>query len=141
MFNIQHRFDDFVEKGSGWALKSFKYLDLHITQVNDLRGGCLDFVINTFKSLTSRKAGPINIVNNDRRCLLYCIMAEFTFKGKWTYEEKCDPENYIDFVTLIKTSNSEKTVYFPISLSSISDLEYISRQSSHPLYFHVNVFS
>ena len=140
VLNIQHRFDDFVEKGSGWALESFKYLDLHITQVNDLRGGCPDFMINPLKSLTSRRAGLINIANNDNRCLLYCIAAEFTFKSQWTYEEKCDPENYIDLVTLIKTNNYEKTVYFPISLASITDLEYINRQSSPPIYFRVNVF-
>ena len=74
VFNIQHRFDDFVEKGRGWALESFKYLDLHITQVNDLRGGGPDFMINPFKSLTSRRAGVINIANNDRPVfiILYC---------------------------------------------------------------------
>ena len=49
---ITKRYDDFIDKGSGWALESFKWFDLHITQVNDLRGGCSDKVIDPIKNIS-----------------------------------------------------------------------------------------
>ena len=34
------RFEDFNGNGSGWSLEKYRYIDLNIRQVNDLRGGC-----------------------------------------------------------------------------------------------------
>jgi len=36
VFDIQRRYDDFVDKGSGWTLQNFKWFDLHTTQINEL---------------------------------------------------------------------------------------------------------
>ena len=51
VLDIQRRYDDFVDKGSGWSFESFKYLDLHITQTNDLRGGCDNTITNNAELL------------------------------------------------------------------------------------------
>ena len=78
---VQKRYDDFVDKGSGWSLHSLKYYDLHITQINDLRGGCDPSIIHNLDKVLSRRAGLININNRDDKCLLYCIAATFTEKN------------------------------------------------------------
>jgi len=70
VLEITKRNDDFIDKGSGWTLQSFKWLDLHITQVNDLRGGCSDRMIDPFKNIPLYKAGLLNISNDDNMCLL-----------------------------------------------------------------------
>ena len=88
VFDIQRRYDDFVDKGSGWTLQNFKWLDLHITQINDLRGGCYSTFINNTRNVTSRRGGLLSINNNDKRCLLYCIAAAYTCKKKNDYLTK-----------------------------------------------------
>ena len=82
VFDIQRRYDDFVDKGSGWTLQNFKWFDLHITQINDLRGGCNSTFINNMRNVTSRRGGLLSINNKDNRCLLYCIAAVYTCKKK-----------------------------------------------------------
>ena len=42
VLQIQKRYDDFVDKGSGWSIEGLKHYDLHITQTHDLRGGVVD---------------------------------------------------------------------------------------------------
>ena len=139
VLEIIQRFDDFVEKGSGWSLHSFRYYDLHITQLNDLRGGCCDLSIDPERFL-SRATGLVNILNNDSQCLLYCIAAAFTNKSKWSNIEKSAPEKYVDFVRHIKTSNATQQIGFPTPLSEIHDLECMNRKGTHPISFRVNVF-
>ena len=85
VFDIQRRYDDFVDKGSGWTLQNFKWFDLHITQINDLRGGCNSTFINNMRNVTSRRGGLLSINNKDNRCLLYCIAAAYTCKNKITH--------------------------------------------------------
>ena len=80
VFDIQRRYDYFVDKGSGWTLQNFKWFDLHITQINDLRGGCNSTFINNMRNVTSRRGGLLSINNKDNRCLLYCIAAAYTCK-------------------------------------------------------------
>ena len=138
---ITKRYDDFIDKGSGWALESFKWFDLHITQVNDLRGGCSDKVVDPVKTLSSRKAGLLNISNDDNMCLLYCIIAFFTIKSDWSYSQKCDPLSYKYSIKMIKTEGrNKKSVNFPISLSEILLLEEINREGLNPILFRINVF-
>ena len=67
VFDIQRRYDDFVDKGSGWALQSIKWFDLHIIQINDLRGGCNITFINSMRNVTSRRGGLLGINNKDSR--------------------------------------------------------------------------
>ena len=138
--DVKTRFDDFVEQGSGWSIDSFKYYDLHITQVNDVRGGCSNSLIDILKVLTYRKSGLINITNDDNKCLLYCVAASYTYTNKWTQVEKSNPQNYADFVKMIKTSTPTTQLQFPIKLSRISELERINRQRQDPICFQINVF-
>ena len=139
--DIKNRFDDFVNKGSGWSVESFKYYDLHITQVNDLRGGCSKSIINPFNFLTSRKSGLINITNSDDKCLLYCIACAFTsVKTKLSYDQRSNPDHYHEFARTIKTSGCGKHIEFPIKLTSITDLEVVNRQGVYPISFRINVF-
>ena len=138
---ITKRFDDFIDKGSGWTLESFKWFDLHITQVNDLRGGCSDKVIDPIKDISSRKAGLLNISNDDNMCLLYCIAASFTNKSNWSYMEKSNPDSYRDSIEAIKTKGRKKSVNFPITLSEITTLEQLNREEGlNSILFRINVF-
>ena len=139
--DLKKRFDDFVERGSGWTMESFVYLDLHISQINDLRGACGDKIGNPVRQkLISRRAGLINIQNKDNQCLLFCIAASFVCQSCWSPEKKSNPSSYLDFVKLLKTGNSQKSVSFPISLEDILFIEEINRNSVTPILFRVNVF-
>ena len=53
---------------------------------------------------------------------------------------KSNPSSYLDFVKLLKTGNSQKSVSFPISLEDILFIEEINRNSVTPILFRVNVF-
>ena len=95
---------------------------MHITQINDPRGGCGILSIDSVK-FTSKKNRLINILNNDNNCLLYCIAAALTNKSKWSNLEKSNPENYLELLQQIKASYSKKEIEFPISISEIHELE------------------
>jgi len=139
---ITKRYDDFIDKGSGWALESFKWFDLHISQVNDLRGGCSDKLIDPIKDISSRKAGLLNINNDDNMCLLYCIAASFTNKSNWSYVDKTNPLSYKDLIKAIKTDGRKKSVNFPTTLSEITTLEQVNREAGlNPILFKINVFT
>ena len=139
--DIKSRFDDFNEKGSGWTLERFRYLDVNISQVNDLRGGCGIYIKNAVSQhLVSRRAGLINIRNSDSRCLLYCIAASFVCHNTWSNEKKSDPCSYEDFVQMLRVSNNLRSLDFPVSLNDITFLEEINRNSVQPIKFRVNVF-
>ena len=138
--DIKTRFDDFVEQGSGWTIDGFNYYDLQITQINDYRGACSNLLIDTLKILTSKKSGLLNITNADNKCLLYCIAASYTCTSKWTQAEKSNPQGYIEFVKLIKTSDFKNQLQFPIKLTCISDLEHMNRQKKDSICFRINVF-
>ena len=86
--DLKKRFDDFVERGFGWTMESFVYLDLHISQINDLRGACGDKIGNPVgQKVISRRAGLINIQNKDNQCLLFCIAASFVCQSCWSPEK------------------------------------------------------
>ena len=57
-------------------------VDLRITQINNLRGGCNSTFINNMRNVTSRRGGLLSINNKDNRCLLYFIAAAYTCKKK-----------------------------------------------------------
>lgn len=141
VLHIQKRFDDFVDKGSGWSIERLKYYDLHITQTNDLRGGCnSSLLINNSEEMVTRRSGLLNINNIDSKCLLYCIAASFTFNRNMTSLQKSDPQQYVEFVNLIKISDHKYTVNFPTSLNDITELERINRKGDNNICFRINVF-
>jgi hypothetical protein len=140
VLEVQRRYDDFVSSGSGWTLQSFKWFDLHISQTNDLRGGCNNIFLKDTTNVTSRRGGLLSINNKDNQCLLYCIAAAFTCKKKLSISQRTDASYYIDFVNLIRVSDSRNTIKFPIALSNISELERINRSGVNAVPFRVNVF-
>ena len=140
VLQIQKRYDDFLDKGSGWCIERLKHYDLYITQTIDLRGGCSRVVINELEEVVSRRSGLISINNNDNKCLLYCIAAAFTCKGNMSLLEKSNPQKYIEFVNLIKVSDDKFTIEFPICLNDVTELERINRKSVNNIPFRVNVF-
>ncbi len=140
ILQIQKRYDDFVDKGSGWSIEGLKYYDLHITQTNDLRGGCNRLYTSNLEEVVSRRSGLLSINNNDTKCLLYCIAAAFTSKRSMSLVEKSDPHQYEEFVNLIKVSDNKFTVNFPISLNDITELERINRDKENNISFRVNIF-
>ena len=142
IFQIQRRYDDFVEKGSGWTIEGMKFFDLHITQTFDIRGGCGSSLFSIdLKEIVSRRAGLLVINNNDSKCLLYCIAAAFTYNPTGISSlEKSNPNRYLDFVNQIKVSNIDYSVKFPVSLNKITELERLNRDKTDYLPFRINVF-
>ena len=140
VLQIQQRYDDFVDKGSGWSIEGLKYYDLHITQTNDLRGGCSPLLMNNLENMVSRRSGLLSINNNDSKCLLYCIASAFTCKKNLSLIEKADPQQYTEFVNLIKVSDYKFTVDFPVSLIDITELERINRKGENNIPFRISVF-
>ena len=69
----------------GWSLRSMQALDIHITKINDIRGGCNPEKVLTTKKFSTRKTGLINIYNNDNKCLLWCIAAALTRRKGWSF--------------------------------------------------------
>ena len=51
-----------------------------------------------------------------------------------------NPQNYTDFLKMIKTSTPNTQLQLPIKLSCISELEHINRQKQDPVCFQINVF-
>ena len=137
---IQKRYDDFVGKGSGWTLQGLKFCDLHITKMNDLRGGCKYSAFGNFNEIITRRAGLLSINNEDERCLLFCIAASFTNTSGLATDERSNPFTYIDFVNLIKTYDDGNQIRFPVRLGDIGELERINRKGISPIPFRVNVF-
>ena len=140
IIGIQHRYDDFVGKGSGWSMEGLKFCDLHITQTHDLRGGCNFSLLGNFKDIISRRAGLLNINNKDTKCLLYCIAAAYSCTTGLKEESKSDPNRYSEFVNMIRVNDNTINIEFPISLNDITELERINRKGFNSLSFRINVF-
>ena len=126
----------FLSSLLGWSLRSIQALDIHITKINDIRGGCNPGKILTTKNFATRKTGLINIYNNDDKCLLWCIAAALTRRKGWSSFEASNPKNYREYIELISTGD----VDFPISLSDILLIEQANRNKEHPIKFRINVF-
>ena len=65
------------------------------------------------------------------------MAAGFVCQTGWSHEKKSDPATYLDFMELIKTSNSSKTIQFPISLADIQILEEVNREQKTRFYLEL----
>lgn len=123
MHEIDLRISDFLENGSNWSLSEVSLMDLQITSLSGMRGGC-HFPYPT-------KRGLLNIKNEDDLCLIYCVIASFHSKSVPS-KVKDDPKSYERF---IKNFNIEG-ISFPMAPDSISLFE----EKNFQLGFSVNVF-
>ena len=121
-------------------MKDLKFCDLHLSQTHDLSGGCNFSVLTNSKEIISRRAGLLSINNTDNKCLLYCVAAAFTSKTGLTDAKKSDPLQYCDFVNMIRVTEKNHNIEFPVSLQDITELEHINRKGVNNLPFRINVF-
>ena len=92
----------------------------------------------------SRRAGLLNLNNNDDKSILYCVAPSFICNKIRSAIEKYDPDQYADFVTLITVESwksiSKQTINLSIGLTDITELEQINRSRCKLAPFRINVF-
>ena len=69
--NLVKHIEEFQENGSGWVMRELLRLDLHTYVFDPLRG-------STYIPLPSdllAKQALLNIVSNDDKCFIWCIIA------------------------------------------------------------------
>lgn len=66
--------DSFIRNGSGWSIKNIEFLDIHLGNYRDLRGGCAHAVQLPVR--LKNKKSLLNIKCSDNKCFLYCIAAK-----------------------------------------------------------------
>ena len=57
-----------------------------------------------------------------------------------SYVEKSNPNQYIDFVKLIRYSDDTHSINFPIKLDDLTELEQMNRTGLRQISFRINVF-
>jgi hypothetical protein len=107
---INQRIEEFLNNGSGWILKRFIKLELHIG-IYKAKYGCYRSIP---KKLINKKA-IINIKSNDFKCFLYSLLAFF-------HPVEKDQTNISNYLKYENDFNLEG-IQFPTTLEMISKFE------------------
>ena len=121
------RQEDFQLNGSGWTMDSVDFLDLGITKINALKGGC--YIPEYENDINTR--GLLNIRNIDDKCILYCILA-FFYGNSYPSNRREEPETYAKYLSEI---NCDK-VEFPFNVEDSELLELNNKSKSFQLNFY-----
>ena len=109
---ILESIDAFIRQGSGWTIRNIEYIDVHLGNYRELRGGC--HVVQLPVRLKNKKS-LLNIRCYDNKCLLYCVAAKlFPVKYNKTRASKYKKQ--------IKCFNTQGMT-FPVKLSDICAFE------------------
>ena len=65
--------DAFNRQGSGWSIRNIEFIDVHLGNYRELRGGC--HVVQPPARLKSKKS-LLNIRCHENKCFIYCIAAK-----------------------------------------------------------------
>ena len=114
----------YQKNGSGWYFKEVIHLEIHTADYNPMRGSSYiplpDWII--------RKRAIVNILNNDEKCFLWCVLRYLHPKDK-------NDTRLTDLKQYENTLNT-KEIKFPIKLKDIKKFE-----SLNPSLPGINVFS
>lgn len=125
---ILQSIDSFVRNGSGWTIKLIDYIDLHIGNYRDIRGGC-----QTSQQLPDKlrnKKALLNINCHDNFCFLYCIAAKL-------YPQKINKSRPNKYKKYFKYFNI-RNIGFPMKLKQISNFELANNLKINVFGFEEN---
>ena len=121
---ILEKINVYQMNGSGWYFKEVIHLEIHTANYNPMRGSSYiplpDWII--------RKRAIVNILNNDEKCFLWCVLRYLHPKDK-------NGTRLTDLKQYENTLNT-KGIKFPIKLKDITKFE-----SLNPSLPGINVFS
>ena len=124
IFTILEKISIYQQNGSGWYFKRVIHLEIHTADYNPMRGSFYiplpDWII--------RKRAIVNILNNDEKCFLWCVLRYLHPKDK-------NDTRLMDLKKYENTLNT-KGIKFPIKLKDIKKFE-----SLNPSLPGINVFS
>ena len=119
-------FDEFVNNGSGWSLRSINRIDIQVAKYKAMRGGCSE---NKLPLSISKKGAIISIKNeiNENKCFLWCILLSLHQPKKGSGKITSKHEK------LLKNIDYSMLKY-PTSLNEIHHFENVND-------FSINIFS
>ena len=124
IYSILEKINIYQKNGSGWYFKRVIHLEIHTADYNPMRGSSYiplpDWII--------RKRAIVNILNNDEKCFLWCVLRYLNPKDK-------NDTRLTDLKKYENTLNT-KGIKFPIKLKDIKKFESIN-----PSLPGINVFS
>lgn len=106
--------DSFVRNGSGWVIDRIDFVDIHIGNYREIRGGCHH--TQELPSKLKNKKCLLNIKCRDNRCFLYCIAAKL-------FPRKSNKNCSLYYKKYFKYLNT-RNITFPMKISDISIFEH-----------------
>ena len=136
---ILESIDAFVNNGSGWSINKIEFVDLHLGNYRELRGGCIHAVHLPVR--LKNKKSLLNIRCTDNKCFVYCVAAKL-FPAK---DNKGRVSKYKKYIKYFNTQN----ITFPVKLSDVYKFERKNNLTIHvfgiekndvfPLYISKNL--
>ena len=124
IYSILDKINIYQKNGSGWYFKEIIHLEIHTADYNPMRGSSYiplpDWII--------RKRAIVNILNNDEKCFLWCVL-------RYLHPKDNNDTRLTDLKKYENTLNT-KGIQFPIKLKDIKKFE-----SLNPSLPGINVFS
>lgn len=111
---ILQSIDSFVRNGSGWAIERIDYIDVHIGNYREIRGGCHH--AQELPTNLKNKKCLINIKCHDEFCFLYCIAAKL-------FPKKSNKHRPLYYKKYFKYLNT-RSVAFPMKISDVAIFEH-----------------
>ena len=110
---ILHRIDNWINKGSGWIIKSIDGEYVNISAYSPLMGS---IYIELPSGLKNPKKGLINIKNNDNKCFLWCHIRHLSLVGK-------NPQRIIKIDKEMINKLDYEGITFPVSKKDYCKIE------------------
>lgn len=121
--------EQFMKNGSGWIIQKIEYLDIHIGNYREIRGGCRSI---SLPSTLKNKKCLINIQCEDNLCFLYSIAAKL-FPQKSNVHRR---RHYEKYIKSFKTSGMS----FPMLVKNIPKFEELNKISINVFGYEGNVY-
>lgn len=125
---ILESIDSFVRNGSGWTIKQIEFIDIHLGNYRELRGGCAHAVKLPIR--LKNKKSLLNILCHDNKCFLYCIAAKL-FPAK---NNKGRVSKYKKYIKYFDT----RGITFPVKLVDIYKFERKNNLKIHVFGYENN---
>ncbi|QKS69571.1 hypothetical protein 1 [Drosophila-associated adintovirus 2] len=144
---LTHSSSEFQEKDSGWAIKSFKYIDLTVVKLEHIPSGGYCKMPDSIK----QRNALVNVKNNDIYCFKWCILAYIEYniiksanhkKSDWQQRRKklTETSHYkinniaAPIITYKQHTLNFTNIEFPINTRGVKLFEKLNPQFSINVY-------
>ena len=124
---IRESIDSFIRNGSNWVVKKIQYIDLHIGNYRDIRGGCIHAA--QLPARFKNKQSLLNIQCRDNKCFIYNVIAKLypmSQKSK-NYRRVTNYKKYVKYFNM-------RGITYPVKLCDVPKFEKLNN-------LIINVFS